>query len=1041
MCHKLAKLVWLIAGLFVVTGTLHAEAVISFQNDVLPVLSDHCFACHGPDGGNRKAELRLDLEEEAKAWAITPGNAQDSEVYRRITSADPDLKMPPSDSARTLTNEEIEKIRVWIDAGAKWEKHWAFVTPVKPEVPKVTSNAAVKNEIDAFVVAKLEQEGLTPAKRATKEQLIRRLSFDLTGLPPTLQEIDDFLSDESPDAYERVVDRLLASDSYGERMTSDWLDVARYSDSYGFQVDRDRFVWPWRDWVIKSFNQNLPYDEFITQQIAGDLLPNATDAQILATTFCRLHPQESEGGSVPEEYRVEYVSDRTHTVATAFLGLTFECCRCHDHKYDPFSQKEYYELTSFFDNIDEAGLYSYFTDAIPTPTLRLMDEARKSQLAEFRKECRQAELGVADAQSHAVKKYFKWKENPNTFVPATPMGQIVHLDFEGEAPKDTKLVPSTHGNGVQLSGDKGIYLDVGNFQRQEPFSVSLWMNTPDVKERAVIFHRSRAWTDAGSRGYELLLDEGKLAFSLIHFWPGNAISIRTKDLLPVGTWHHVAVTYNGSSLASGLGIFIDGKKAAVDVIRDQLSKQITGGDSTYVDANGKKIFDVRSNSIAIGERYRDRGFTEGLIDEFRVFTRQLTPWEIAHLLNEQSSTEALEMSRSSHAQNDEKGLQTFYQFNFDEEFKSSLSMLQKARERLFHLEDGTQEIMVMRELHSPRTTYLLARGAYDARTEEVLSKTPASLLDFPDNLPDNRLGLAKWITAPNHPLTARVAVNRFWQTIFGNGLVRTPEDFGRQGQRPTHPELLDWLSRDFIEHGWDVKRLIKQMVMSSTYQQSTDVSDEAVAKDPLNLLLSHASSHRLSAEMLRDNALSVSGLLVRRCGGPPAHPYEVEASFKPVKRSTGEGLYRRSLYTYWKRTDPAPVMMTLDASKRDVCQMRRERTSTPLEAFVLMNGPQFVEAARMLCQKLLIKPDNDDLPLISLFRILTGRYPTEKELDVLQQLYSVQLAYFQEDANRATQYLDYGDTKPTESIDPIPLAALTSVANALFSFDEVVNRR
>jgi len=1000
--------------------TSRAAENVSFQHEILPLLSDHCFACHGPDAGNRQADLRLDEEDAAKASAIIPGDAENSELYRRIASNDADLKMPPPDSAHALTPEDIGKIRQWIDSGAKWETHWAFTAPVKVDVPQVPPGMTAHNEIDAFVLSRMQQDGISPSKPATREQLIRRVSFDLTGLPPTLAEMDDFLNDTSTQAYERVVDRLLASPAFGERMTAEWLDVARYSDSYGLQVDRDRFVWPWRDWVIKAFNENMPYDQFLTQQIAGDLLPNATDDQILATTFCRLHPQEAEGGSVPEEFRVEYVADRSQTVGTAFLGLTFECCRCHDHKYDPLSQKEYYQFTSFFDNVDEAGLYSFFTESIPTPTLMLANEKRKQQFAELKTACEEAERKVKECFSTSDDAFAKWALTKDA-KPSDPLtGQIASLDFEAQPAEGTTLVPGRVGQAVKLSGDKGYPVNVGNFQRHEPFSISLWMQTPDVKDRAVVFHRSRAWTDAGSRGYELLIEDGKLSFSLIHFWPGNAISIQTKGLLSVKEWHHVTVTYDGSSKATGLAIWVDGKLEPVDIVRDNLTKNITGGGG---------------DTITIGERFRDRGFTDGLVDEFRVFTRELTPLEIAQLCDGKSLTNAIGNATTS------EGMKAYYLATSDAAYQQSLASLQAAREAYYKVQDSTQEIMVMRELEKPRPTFLLARGAYDAKTEEVPTTTPASLIPYSDSLPRNRLGLAQWMTSPAHPLTSRVAVNRLWQSIFGNGLVRTPEDFGRQGQHPTHPELLDWLSRDFVEHGWDMKRLIKQMVMSSTYQQSTEASDETLAKDPQNLLLSRASSHRLSAEMLRDNALAVSGLLVRDLGGPPAQPYEVEASFKPVKRSTGPGLYRRSLYTYWKRTDPAPVMMTLDASKRDVCQMRRERTATPLEAFVLMNGPQFVEAARVLSQKVLTENTETDHALTRLFRTLTSRYPTDKELAILKQLYNDQLSYFREDSARTTQYLDYGDAKHPESIDAAQLAALTSVANALFSFDEVVNRR
>ena len=1004
---------------------LHAQNQISFNRDVLPVLSDRCFLCHGPDEATREAELRFDIEGAVSDDVIAPGNPEKSEFFHRITSDDPDVRMPPTDSKLALTQGEINILGQWIKEGAKWQQHWSFIPPQKTALPKVSDGNWYRNEIDHFILASQEENGLSPASETTKERLIRRLSFDLTGLPPSLTEIDEFLDDKQPGAVERVVDRLLKSSAYGERMATDWLDAARYSDTYGYQVDRDRFVWPWRDWVVRAFNRNMPYDQFITEQLAGDLLPNATDDQILATTFNRLHPQKVEGGSVPEEFRIEYVADRTQTFATAFLGLTMECCRCHDHKYDPLSQKEYYQLSAFFDNIAEAGLYSYFTPSVPTPTLVMADEATKSKIAAERQAIEKVEQALTEhADSKAARQAFEaWlKMGPKleTLIP----GQVAHLDFEGDQSGGNKSVEGKFGKALELSGDDAVGLMVGNFRRFEPFSVSLWMNTPDVKERAVVFHRSRAWTDAGSRGYQLLIEDGRLSASLIHFWPGNAIRIRTKSQLPIKQWHHVVVTWDGSSRANGLSIYVNGKLADCDVVRDNLYKNITGGGG---------------DNIAIGERFRDRGFTNGLVDEFKVFDRQLTRIEVAQLLDGKSLGDAL---KRSSAASDIKSLYDYYLATVNAEYRKKLTTLREKRKELNGVADGLSEIMVMREEPTRRETFLLNRGAYDARTEKVIPETPGVLTALPEGAVRNRLGLAKWLTQSEHPLAARVVVNRIWQMVFGQGLVRTPEDFGRQGQPPTHPELLDWLAVDFVEHGWDVKRLLKQIVLSATYRQSSTPSNDSFAKDPQNLLVSWSPTFRLPAEMLRDNALAASGLLVRKIGGAPAKPYEVEVSFKPVKPDKGEGLYRRSLYTYWKRTGPAPVMMTLDASKRDVCRVRRERTSTPLETFVLMNGPQFVEAARVLSETIVKEhADDEAAALTELFRTLTGRPPTDDELTILTELHAQQLDYFVSNPGKAAEYLKTGQRVADEKLDANRLAALSTVANALFSFDEVVNRR
>ncbi|RCS53979.1 DUF1553 domain-containing protein [Bremerella cremea] len=990
------------------THGLRAEEPIDFATQIRPLLSDRCFHCHGPDADGREADLRLDEEESAHEASIVPGDPANSELFARISSTDPSDRMPPADSNRSLSAEEIELIRQWIAQGAKYDQHWAFRPITKPAVPQLEDDDWSRNEIDKFVLAKLRQEGVSPSPPAQPWRQLRRLSFDLNGLPPTLEELDAFLADPSEENYQANVTRLLASPRYGERLAAEWLDAARYSDTYGYQVDRGRFVWPWRDWVIRSLNANMPYDQFLTQQIAGDLLPDANQDSILATTFCRLHPQKVEGGSVPEEFRVEYVADRAQTVATAFLGLTMECARCHDHKYDPLSQREYYQLFAYFNNVDEAGLYSYFTSSIPTPTLLLTDEEQQANLDEL-----DAEVASLEAEQAALYKHLVATTHAaGMTIPHPKPAEALSFDEGNVGGNRATLGPK--GQAIELTGDDAINLKSGNFLRNQPFSVDLWIKTPDVKERAVIFHRSRAWTDAASRGYELLLEDGRLKWSLIHFWPGNAISIKATDQVPLNKWQHVTVTYDGSSRADGLRIFVDGKPAKVGIIRDKLTKQITGGGQ---------------DNIAIGERFRDRGFTDGQVDEFAVYDYELTPAEIALLNNKQSSPEVR---------------QDYWIRRVRNEWTQAAANLAEARKERNDAYDRAQEIMVMRELDQPRPTYLLARGAYDAPTDEVLPKTPEALPGFAQQWPNNRLGLAKWMVDAKNPLTARVAVNRYWQLLMGEGLVRTPEDFGNQGSPPTHPQLLDWLAADFIEHGWDVKRLMRQIVTSSTYRQASEVSSEMLNRDPENKLLARAGKFRMSAEMVRDNTLFASGLLVEKIGGPPAKPYEVASSFKPIPHDHGKGLYRRSLYTYWQRTSPAPALMTFDASKRDVCQLKRERTSSPLQALVLLNGPQYVEAAKMLAARLLEQAeegDTDETRVKRLFRMLTSRQPTEQELAILLQLHQEQLAHFQEMPDDAGKLLTVGEAKVPEKLPSAELAALTVVANMVMNFDGCVTRR
>ncbi|MCS1409091.1 MAG: hypothetical protein M2R45_02270 [Verrucomicrobia subdivision 3 bacterium] len=1035
----------LLGPLLMVVPWGRAAAPLSFNQDIRPILSENCFLCHGPDEEGRKADLRLDESGSAFAdrdgiQAIVPSNPEESELIRRILTDDLDARMPPEDSERILTNEEKELLKAWIAAGAKYERHWAFEPIVKPVVPDVPDDTLCANPIDRFILARLRELDLDFSLEVSREKLIRRVSFDLTGLPPTVDEIDGFLNDLEFGSYERLVDRLLQRESYGERLASEWLDVARYSDTYGYQVDRDRFVWPWRDWVIEAFNANLPYDEFMTWQIAGDLLPGANERQILATTFNRLHPQKVEGGSVPEEFRVEYVADRTQTFATAFMGLTLECARCHDHKYDPLKQKEYYQLTSFFANIDEAGLYSYFTDSIPTPTLVLGPKESQEQLRILREETLPERIeAVANTVKEAGKAFESWLTDGRGTEEAIK-SSVAYFDFESiedgkipnlwEAGKPAttaaanQQVAGKEGFGLALTGDDEVDLKVGNFPRHQPFSFSLWVKLPESYDRSVIFHRSRAWTDAASRGYQYLIKEGNPSFSLIHFWPGNAIRVRGRNPLPVGRFVHLGVTYDGSSRAEGIRLFVDGEAIELTMVRDCLTKNITGGGHDHV---------------AIGARFRDKGFKGGVVDEFRIFDRELAPVEMRHLFDGETLSILREKSVEALSEKEKDLLRAYFFLAIDPQVAAVRDELKAVRSQMAQIEDGLQEIMVMKERSHARTSYLLSRGAYDARSEPVVNETPAVLPGFPEDQSRNRLGLAKWLALPSHPLTARVAVNRYWQMIFGQGLVRTPEDFGSQGSPPSHPELLDWLAADFIENGWNVKRLLRQMVVSMTYRQSSTVSAELMRRDPENLWLAWAPRYRLPAEMIRDNALAVSGLLVDKIGGPPVKPYEVAVSFKPTKVDEGEGLYRRSLYTYWKRTGPAPVMMALDASKRDVCSVRRETTTTPLQSFVFMNDPQFVEAARHLALAVMDSSAKDDAERLDhVFRQLTSRHAKPAELAVLGKLFQEQKDYFAADVERVKAFLSVGSSALSEEKQTVDLAALAVVASGVMSHDECI---
>ena len=1025
-------------------GALFAQTPpLSFNRDVRPILSENCFACHGPDKGNRKAELRLDLREAATApaesgdVAIVPGDVQKSVLLERIFESDESIVMPPPKSHKKLTATQKETLKRWIAEGAKYERHWAFL----PLQPVAATQPGDESPIDAAVSAALAKRGLPLQVEPDRGTLLRRVSFDITGLPPTPEEVIAFEKDHDPGAYERVVDRLLKSPRFGERMAVDWLDIARYADSYGFQVDRPREMWPWRDWVIRAFNDNLPFDKFITWQLAGDLLPMATEEQILATAFNRLHQQESEGGSVEEEYRVEYVADRVQTVATAFLGLTFECSRCHDHKFDPITQRDYYGLFAMLGNIDEAGLYSYFTQSMPTPAMPLLDTSAKEKLTSLRRAVADEEQKTAALRAGKEPAFAEWlKSRPGEV--ALP-GEIGRFDFDNlENNKlanalnkeshatlkgDNRLVPGVHGQAVEFTGDDAVDLPFGNFGSNQPFSVSLWLKTPDVKERAVVFHRSRAWTDAASRGYELLIEDGKLKWSLIHFWPGDAISIRGREPLAINTWTHVVVTNDGSGRAAGLRLFVNGEPLATEIERDSLTREITGGGG---------------DTIALAERFRDRGFKNGSIDEFRVFTRELSALEVLAIVQPDSARELLARDAKALSDAERATLFEYFLAAADAEFARQLATLSAARGEALKFASGQKEIMVMRELLEPKPAYVLFRGEYNQRREAVPMGVPEWLLPLPAGAPQNRLGLAQWLTDPRHPLTARVTVNRIWQSIWGRGLVNSTEDFGSQGGRPLYPEVLDALAARFIASGWDVKALVKTIVMSRTYRQRSIADAPTMADDPDNEWLARGPRIRLSAEMVRDNALAAAGLLTEQLGGPPVNPYELSEGFKPEKPSDGDGVYRRSLYTNWRRTSAPPAMVAFDAPRRAVCISRRERTDSPLQAFILLNGVQYVEAARVLGEKLHKDANGDVRAMIEHgFLRCLSRQPDAKEIAIATRLYNEQLAWFRQSPAEAEKLLTSGNAKRDASIPAVEAAAAAVLAQALLNHDACVVKR
>lgn len=1030
---------------------------VDFNLHIRPLLSDRCFACHGPDDKARKGKLSLHNHEGAIRGgksgepSLKAGDPDHSELYRRIVSSDPDEVMPPpSSKLPALTPQEIDLFRRWIAQGAEFKDHWSFISLRPVEVPTPSPALGLpRNEIDAFVFDRLEKEGLKPGPTADKATLLRRLTLDLTGLPPTPEELDAFVLDPSPEFYERAVDRLLDSPRYGERMAQEWMDLARYADTYGYQADVDRDMSPWRDWVIRSFNENLPWDQFITWQLAGDLLDHPTRDQILATAFNRLHRQTNEGGSIEEEFRAEYVADRVHTMGTAFLGLNLECARCHDHKYDPISQRDYYGLAGFFNSIDESGLYSHFTRATPTPVQLLWEGDAEAKHEAAVKLVAQAEHHLAELREDTLARFTKWSQaNPGAVSPIPR--PVVHLRFE-ELTKDRtpdavstnfastsdgpQLAEGRFGQAMQFSGDNSATIaHAGKFGRTDPFSYALWIKPTEKQNRAVVFHWSRAWSDSGSRGYEMVLDEGRPFFALIHFWPGNALAVRAKQALPVNAWSHLAVTYDGSSRAGGVHLYLDGKPLETEVVRDHLYKDIQHR-SEWGDGDAGGV------QVTLAGRFRDSGFRNGLLDEFQGYDVELTAAEVAALAlasPADPNTPPAVVSPSP----------AEFLARHDEAARAARTELHEARVAENTLITPVREIMVMHEMTPRRPSFVLRRGAYDAPTEAVNATAPERILPMAPEWPRNRLGLARWFTDPKHPLTARVAVNRIWKLHFGRGLAATTWDLGAQGQMPSHPQLLDWLAEHFIETGWNRKALHKLIVTSATYRQSSMAPADLLARDPDNRLLARGPKHRLDAEQIRDSALAASGLLVATLGGPSVKPYqppgvwEEAGTGKSYTQDKGDKLYRRSLYTFWRRTAPPPSMLTFDATSREVCTAKREITATPLQSLVLLNDVQFLEAARVLAEQAFTRNPGDPAARArETFRRLTGRLPDEEETGILGRLYAEQAEYFRANPEAAQKYLALGERTPNATLPAADLAATTVLASTVMNHDAFVTLR
>ncbi len=1147
---------------------------VDFNKDIRPILANNCFACHGPDEQTRKAGFRLDTEEGATAAfanggaPIVPGDSAASEVFKRITTSDPMDKMPPADFEKTLSEEQIALIGKWIDQGGKYEKHWAFVTPTQPELPEVAHKDWAKNEIDYFILAKLEREGLEPSPEADRRTLIRRASLDLTGLPPTPEEVEAFVADESPEAYEKLVDRLLESPHYGEQMARRWLDVARYADTNGYHIDNVRYMWRWRDWVIEAYNKNLPFDQFTIEQLAGDLLPDPSLDQLIATGFNRNHMITFEGGIIPEEYRVQYVIDRLNTTGSTWLGLTVGCAQCHDHKFDPVSMEEFYQMFAFFNSVPEKGSDGNDGNAVPRIPAPLPEQREKMAALKTDIDAVQAKMsapiGEVDAAQAAwetetlSKLESRWtaleaetatssggatlKKRVDRSIlvegenPATDVYEIVaHTTLTGmtairidaltdESMVDGKLGRSNNGNFVLTSFEAEIspadnaelkqpvkFVTAVADYAQKDFNPALtidgnaetgWaVDGGSSEDRAIVFVAERPFGfDVGTRIRIVIRHESKFANHAMGSFKVSATADPAMAPAEFGPWY-----VNGPYIAD------DGKQAYTTAYGPEEGVDLA---ATYEDHRAKWVLQPHLTDGAVqeltgeicatyfyrtitspsereitlalgsndanklwlnGEVVHDNDVQRGVAADQDMVTVKLKPGENQLLMkvvnygnayayyfrraDEVVGDVPMEVERALSIPADTRNetqiasLREYYRSRNWPDWEPLSTELASLEEERKVLEAEIPTTMVMAEMEAPRETFILARGQYDQPTDKVTAAVPAALPPLPEGAPNNRLGFAQWLVDPSHPLTSRVVVNRYWMHYFGLGLVRTAEDFGIQGEWPTHPDLLDWLATEFIASGWDIKAMQKKIVLSATYRQVSKYRDELLERDPENRLLAKGPRFRMDAEMVRDNALAISGLLVEDIGGPSVKPYQPEGLWKEVsyggteftgqifEQDTGENLYRRSMYTFWKRQSPPPGMLIFDAPNREVCTVRRARTNTPLQALALMNDTQYVEAARVLAERMMKEAGPEPMDRVMYaFELATAREPKPEECSVLVETFNAQVEAYRQNREAASALLAVGEHPRDESLDVPELAAWSTIASIILNLDETVTK-
>ena len=1027
-----------------------ADKPLTYNRDIRPILFDNCFSCHGPDSASRQADLRLDRREAAvDKTAITPGDPNASEMIRRILSEDPDEQMPPPVTKKKLTDKQKQVLAQWIKEGAKYEPHWSLIAPTRPAVPKVENNSWVRNPIDSFVLARLDAEGLTPAPEADRRTLVRRVSLDLTGLPPAPELVEEFVKDTRPDAYEQLVDKLLASVKWGEHRGRYWLDAARYADTHGIHFDNYREMWSYRDWVIKVFNQNMPFDQFTIENLAGDLLPGATLDDRIGSGFNRCNITTNEGGAIGEEYAVLYTRDRVETTSKVWMGLTAGCAVCHDHKFDPLSQKEFYELAAFFNNTTQSPMDGNVKDTPPIVTVPREDDAQRWK--EMAVEVPAAKTLVEDRRREARGEFDKWlttakPDDVATQIPDSDLELFAALNdgdktvrYTVRGKKANAKLPDTVEWRPGRVSTKAAYLNqgavltakgAGDFDADQSFSYAAWVKLPANDASGAILAKMDEGRDY--RGWDLWVEGRRIGAHLVDKWPDNAVKVVSRDQVPADQWVHVGISYDGSRKAAGVRVYINGQEQPTTVQADSL----TGSLRSRV-------------ALKIGQRNSQSLLSGATIEDVRVYSRQLAAREMASLARlSLSAVVAAPPEKRSEAE--VNSLYDWWLGNLDEKF----SELAKKQDGLVREQADIQARSstgyVMQEKTDAPIAFVLNRGEYDQRKDQVTPVTPEMLPAFPADLPRNRLGFAKWLLRPEHPLTARVTVNRFWSEVFGTGLVKTAGDFGVSGELPSHPELLDWLAIEFRDSNWDVKKLFKLMVTSATYRQSAVVTPLKIEKDPENRLLARGPRFRMDAEMVRDYALYVSGLLSPKIGGPSVRPYQppgvweavaiIGSNTRDYKQDSGEALYRRSMYTFWKRSAPPATLDVFNAPNRESCTMVRERTNTPLQALVTLNDPTYVEAARELAQRAIEASADVDARLNFIAERLLARPLKQEEFAIVRGSLQKFEEHYAAEADDAKKLVAVGESKADSKVPTPQLAAWTMVANELMNLDEVLNK-